>query len=210
MESRLLIGGERVAGEGPELRVENPYTEATLATVRTPSPTQLDAALATASEASRSWGATPAAERAELLHAVAAGLRAHTDELAELMTREGGKPRIENADEVGWTAAAFDFYAELGRAEAGRVIPPIEASQLALVLKEPIGVVAAIVPWNYPLLLLAWKLAPGARGRQRGGGQAERAHAALDARAGTAVRRVPGRCGDAPVRGRGHRCGARR
>ena len=76
------------------------------------------------------------------------------------MTREGGKPRIENADEIGWTAAAFDFYAELGRSEAGRVIPPIEASQLALVLKEPIGVVAAIVPWNYPLLLLAWKLAP--------------------------------------------------
>ena len=76
------------------------------------------------------------------------------------MTREGGKPRIENADEVGWVAAAFDYYAELGRNFAGRVIPPIEASQLALVLKEPMGVVACIVPWNYPLLLLAWKLAP--------------------------------------------------
>ena len=67
---------------------------------------------------------------------------------------------IENTDEVGWTAAAFDYYAEMGRNFAGRVIPPIESSQLALVLKEPIGVVAAIVPWNYPLLLLAWKLAP--------------------------------------------------
>ena len=96
----------------------------------------------------------------ELLHEVAARLRARTDELARVMTREGGKPLVENSDEVGWTAAAFDYYAEMGRNFAGRVIPPIESTQLALVLKEPIGVVACIVPWNYPLLLLAWKLAP--------------------------------------------------
>ena len=76
------------------------------------------------------------------------------------MTLEGGKPLVENSDEVGWTAAAFDYYAEIGRDSAGRVIPSIEATQLALVVKEPIGVVACIVPWNYPLLLLAWKLAP--------------------------------------------------
>ena len=76
------------------------------------------------------------------------------------MTLEGGKPLVENSDEVGWTAAAFDYYAEIGRNSAGRVIPPIESTQLALVLKEPIGVVGCIVPWNYPLLLLAWKLAP--------------------------------------------------
>jgi betaine-aldehyde dehydrogenase len=76
------------------------------------------------------------------------------------MTLEGGKPLIENSDEVGWTAAAFDYYAELGRNFAGRVIPPIESTQLAMVIKEPLGVVGCIVPWNYPLLLLAWKLAP--------------------------------------------------
>ena len=76
------------------------------------------------------------------------------------MTLEGGKPLIENSDEVGWTAAAFDYYAEIGRNFAGRVIPSIESTQLALVLKEPMGVVGCIVPWNYPLLLLAWKLAP--------------------------------------------------
>ena len=95
-----------------------------------------------------------------MLHEVATRLRARTDELAELMTLEGGKPLIENADEVGWTAAAFDYYAEIGRDSAGRVIPPIESSQLALVVKDPVGVLACIVPWNYPLLLLAWKLAP--------------------------------------------------
>jgi betaine-aldehyde dehydrogenase len=157
---RLLIGGELVAGDGPRLPVENPADESVLATIGAASPEQVDAAVAAAAHAAPGWGAMPAAERAELLHEVAARLRARTDELADLMTREGGKPRIENADEVGWTASAFDFYAELARAEAGRVIPPVEASQLALVLKEPLGVVACIVPWNYPLLLLAWKLAP--------------------------------------------------
>src|ERR687891_339035 len=103
---------------------------------------------------------TPAVERAELLHEVAGRMRAMTDELARAMTLEGGKPLVENSDEVGWTAAAFDYYAEMGRNFAGRVIPPIESSQLALVMKEPMGVVGCIVPWNYPLLLLAWKVAP--------------------------------------------------
>jgi betaine-aldehyde dehydrogenase len=160
METRLWIGGELVPGDGPPLDVENPFDESTVATLNAASPEQTDAAIAAASEAAPGWGAMPAAERAELLHEVAARLTAGTDELAELMTREGGKPRVENADEVGWTASAFTFYAEIARAEAGRVIPPIEASQLALVLKEPLGVVGCIVPWNYPLLLLAWKLAP--------------------------------------------------
>ena len=87
-------------------------------------------------------------------------MRALTDDLARALTLEGGKPLIENSDEVGWTAAAFDYYAEMGRNFAGRVIPSIEATQLALVVKEPTGVWGAIVPWNYPLLLLSWKLAP--------------------------------------------------
>ncbi|MGZ5419290.1 MAG: aldehyde dehydrogenase family protein, partial [Solirubrobacterales bacterium] len=113
-----------------------------------------------AREASVAWARTPAGERGEMLHEIAAKLRARTDELAETMTREGGKPLVENSDEVDWTAACFDYYAEIGRDSAGRVIPPIESTQLALVLKEPLGVVGCIVPWNYPLLLLAWKVAP--------------------------------------------------
>jgi acyl-CoA reductase-like NAD-dependent aldehyde dehydrogenase len=160
IETRLVVGGERVAGEGAAIAVENPFTEETAATVGAPSAEQLDAAIAAAAEAQRGWERAPAVERAELLHEVAAQLRARTDELAELMTLEGGKPLIENSDEVGWTAAAFDYYAEIGRDSAGRVIPSIEASQLALVVKDPVGPVGCIVPWNYPLLLLAWKLAP--------------------------------------------------
>jgi betaine-aldehyde dehydrogenase len=160
VETRLLIAGEQVEGLGERLAVENPATEEIVAEVGTAAPDQVEAALAAARETFPIWSALPAAERAELLHEVANRLRARTDELAHAMTLEGGKPLIENSDEVGWTAAAFDYYAEMGRNFAGRVIPPIESSQLALVLKEPLGVVGAIVPWNYPLLLLAWKLAP--------------------------------------------------
>src|SRR5204863_9132957 len=146
----------QVAGEGPELEVENPATEETLERVGTPSAGQLDAAVAAAREAAAGWESTPAIERGELLHDVAARLRARTDELARTMTLEGGKPLIENSDEVGWTAAAFDYYAEMGRNFGGRVIPSIESTQLSRGLKAPLGVVGAIVPWNYPLLLLAW------------------------------------------------------
>ncbi len=160
METRLLIGSERVGGTGAPIEVENPYSEQPVATIQGASPEQLDAAIAAAQEAFAGWERTPAVERAELLHEVGRRLRERTDELADLMTAEGGKPRLENADEVGWTAAAFDYYAEIGRDSAGRVIPPIESSQLALVVKDALGVVACIVPWNYPLLLLAWKLAP--------------------------------------------------
>jgi acyl-CoA reductase-like NAD-dependent aldehyde dehydrogenase len=158
--TRLLIGGELVEGAGALLEVEEPARGEVFASVPLPSEEQVDAAIAAAREASGGWASTPAADRAEMLHEVARRIRERTDALAETMTREGGKPRIENADEVGWTAAAFDYYAEMGRNFAGRVIPPVEASQLALVVKEPMGVVACIVPWNYPLLLLAWKLAP--------------------------------------------------
>jgi acyl-CoA reductase-like NAD-dependent aldehyde dehydrogenase len=160
LETRLLIRGEQVPGDGGDLAVENPASEETLTSVGLPSAEQLDAAVVAANEAFPARAATPAVERAELLHEVATRLRARTDELARVMTLEGGKPLIENSDEVGWTASAFDYYAEMGRNFAGRVIPSIESTQLALVVKEPIGAWGCIVPWNYPLLLLAWKLAP--------------------------------------------------
>ena len=160
METRLLIRGEQVDGDGTGLAVENPATEEKLTDLRGASPEQVDAAVAGAREAARGWAATPAVERAEMLHEVATRMRVMTDDLARTLTSEGGKPLIENRDEVGWTAAAFDYYAEMGRNFAGRVIPSIEASQLALVTKEPTGVWGCIVPWNYPLLLLSWKLAP--------------------------------------------------
>ena len=160
VDADLLIGGERTAGDGDPVEVENPYSEETIATVGSASDEQLEGAVAAAREAWKDWGTMPAGERCELLHEVAAGLRRDQDDLAALMCAEGGKPLIENRDEIDWCAAAFDYYAEIGRDSAGRVIPPIESSQLALVVKDPLGVVGCIVPWNYPLLLWAWKAAP--------------------------------------------------
>jgi acyl-CoA reductase-like NAD-dependent aldehyde dehydrogenase len=160
LETRLLIGGEQVEGDGEALAVEDPYSEETVASVGTAGTGQTDAAIAAARDAARGWSTTPAVDRGEMLREVALRMRARSDELAEVMTTEGGKPLVENSDEVGWTAACFDYYAEIGRDSAGRVIPSIESSQLSLVVKEPLGVVGCIVPWNYPLLLLAWKLAP--------------------------------------------------
>ena len=156
----LLIGGELAAGDGTPIAVENPYTTETIAEVGSASPEQLDAAVAAAREAFGDWSTTPAGERCEMLHEVARRLREHSEELAHTMTLEGGKPLVENRDEIDWCAAAFDYYAEIGRDSAGRVIPPIESSQVALVVKDPLGVVGCIVPWNYPLLLLTWKVAP--------------------------------------------------
>src|SRR5262249_7929011 len=142
IDTRLLIGGERVGGDGGTLAVENPATEEEIASVGSASKEQVAAAVTAARDAERAWGRTPAVERADALRAVATRLRAQADELAELMTLEGGKPLVENSDEVGWTAAAFDYYAEIGRDSAGRVIPSIEATQVSLVVKEPVGVVA--------------------------------------------------------------------
>ncbi len=102
----------------------------------------------------------PANERAAALHQIATAIRAGHDELVRLLTREEGKPIPENDEELWWVEETFDYYAELARHERGRVIPPGDPGQFNFVLKEPYGVVACIVPWNYPLLLLAWKMAP--------------------------------------------------
>ena len=159
-ETRLLVDGELVEGSGPTIQVENPVSEEIVATVASASPGQLDLAVKAATEAKSSWGKMPAVDRAPLLHGIAAALREKSEELALLMTTEIGRPLSESADEVEWCAACFDYYAEVARSEIGRVIPPIEASQFSVVVKEPHGVVGCIVPWNFPLLLLVWKVAP--------------------------------------------------
>jgi acyl-CoA reductase-like NAD-dependent aldehyde dehydrogenase len=142
------------------LNVINPATEESIEEIETSSREDLDKATDRGRRAFKEWRGVSGLERAEIFHELANNLRGHADELAEIMTREGGKPFIENHDEVGWTAASFDYYAEIARDSVGYLPAPIEAQQLALVIKEPVGVVGCIVPWNYPLLLAAWKVAP--------------------------------------------------
>ena len=128
--------------------------------VSTSSGEDLDATVDRARAGLLEWRGFAGLDRAELFHEMASNLRDHAEELAEILTQEGGKPYIENHDEVGWTAACFDYYGEIARDSVGYLPAPIEPQQLALVVKEPVGVVACIVPWNFPLLLAAWKVAP--------------------------------------------------
>jgi betaine-aldehyde dehydrogenase len=157
----MFINGEFVESlSGETFAVGNPATEETIDEVPRARAEDAEAAVRSAHAAWDDWRFVPGIEKCELLHAVARKAREHREELARLLTLEGGKPLIENMDEVEWVAACFDYYAEVGRHESGRVIPPVQRHQMNFVVKEPFGVVVCIVPWNYPLLLLAWKVAP--------------------------------------------------
>src|ERR1044072_2992873 len=96
----LLINGEQVAGDGAPISIENPFTTETIVELPTASPGQVDAAVAAAREAWARWGRMPAGGRCELLHEGSRRLRENAEELARTMTAEGGKPLIENRDEL--------------------------------------------------------------------------------------------------------------
>jgi acyl-CoA reductase-like NAD-dependent aldehyde dehydrogenase len=157
----MLINGKITSGFAKEkIQVINPATEEIIDAV--PRGTLEDTLSAV--EAARAkfvqWKQTPASDKAAMLHEVAEKIRAQHDYLVRLLTQEEGKPIPENDEELWWVEETFDYYAEIGRHDRGLVIPPGDPAQFNFVLKEPWGVVACIVPWNYPLLLLVWKLAP--------------------------------------------------
>jgi betaine-aldehyde dehydrogenase len=159
--AEMWIDGQRAgARDGRAFEVRNPATEELVDTAPRASAADVDAAVAAAKRAFPEWRRTPGIERAEKLHHVAHRIRADKERVAILLTREGGKPLPENRDEVEWIAACIDYYAEIGRDVVGRVISPVARNQFNFVVKEPYGVCGLIVPWNYPLLLLVWKLAP--------------------------------------------------
>ncbi len=113
-----------------------------------------------ASKAFKQWRKVTGIERCELLHQAAQKMKKHLTEIAELLTIEQGKPLCENEEELEWCIGTFDYYAEMARTVRGKVLAPGENSQFNFVLKEPYGVALCIIPFNFPLLLLAWKVAP--------------------------------------------------
>ena len=153
-------GAAREARSGESIAVHDPANGEILEHVPAAAAEDVAAAVAAAERAFPAWASRVANERAQLLHEVAARMRDHHETLVEVLTREQGKPRVENDEEVEWSANTFDYYAELGRHEMGQVLPPGAPSQFNFTRKEPYGVVACITPWNYPIMLLAWKLAP--------------------------------------------------
>ena len=158
---RMYVGGSWVeAGGGGVVEVYDPATEEVLDAV--PSGTAADAARAAeaADRAFPAWRRVGALDRCEMLHEAARKLRTGAGEVVRLLTLEEGKPIPEHEEEVEWTIGTLDYYAEMSRSRRGRVVPSAEPEQLNMVVKEPYGAVACLVPFNYPLLLMIWKVAP--------------------------------------------------
>lgn len=158
--NRLLIGGELHAGSGPPVGVVDPATEQTIAEVSSATIGETDAAVAAARRAQPEWWGRSQPERSGALHRISAAIRSRRDDLAAALTRETGRSHVRNGFYVDTTADIFRMYAELARVHGGRIAPSNDPGQLSLVTRVPYGVVAALVPWNYPFLLLAHKVAP--------------------------------------------------
>jgi betaine-aldehyde dehydrogenase len=157
----MYVNGRRTSGRATAaIEVSDPASGEVIESVPRGTAADVEDAVAAARDAFPAWRACVANERATLLHEVASRMRSHQDALTELLTREQGKPRLENEEELDWSANTFHYYAELGRHECGAVLPPGATSQFNFTRREPYGVVGCITPWNYPLLLLAWKVAP--------------------------------------------------
>ena len=118
---------------------------------------EVDEAVANARRAQKEWNRMNMLKRSEELHEVAHRLRELRPQLAEALTREMGKPYKESADEVEWTATAFDYYAEVARHDNGRVVGPVVDAQMNVITKHPLGVVGIILPFNFPYVLFGWE-----------------------------------------------------
>jgi succinate-semialdehyde dehydrogenase / glutarate-semialdehyde dehydrogenase len=137
----------------------NPATGAELAQVPTSAAHWLEEALVAAVAAQRLWRCEPPAMRADRLRRLAAALREHSQALAELVTQEQGKPCVESLAEVHYSADYFEWFAGEAERLYGRQVPAPTAEQAFLVLRQPLGVVACITPWNFPMAMLARKMA---------------------------------------------------
>jgi len=157
----ILIDGKKIAPRSAATRdILNPATLDVLGRVGECSREDVDAAVRSARQAQHGWWKLPGVEKANLLREVGRRIRGMGKELSTLLTQESGKPLCEAVDCIEWVAACFDYYAEVGRRSYGNSVPPVAPHQVNFTIKEPFGVVAAIVPFNFPLLLASWKLAP--------------------------------------------------
>jgi aldehyde dehydrogenase (NAD+) len=161
-QKKLLINNEwRSSSSGGTMEVINPATEEVVASVAAADAADVDAAVAAARAALNGpWGQMSARERGRLVRKLADRLLERLDEVARLETLHNGKPISESREiEIPAAAECFEYFAGWADKVMGETIP-VKGSYLTYTLREPIGVVAAIVPWNFPLLLAAWKVAP--------------------------------------------------
>jgi aldehyde dehydrogenase (NAD+) len=161
-QKKLLINNEwRPSSSGKTMEVVNPATEEVIAAVAAADTADVDAAASAARAAlDGPWGKMSARERGRLVSRLAARLMEKADEVARLETLHNGKPISESRQiEIPAAAECFEYFAGWADKVMGETIP-VKGNYLTYTLREPVGVVAAIVPWNFPLLLAAWKVAP--------------------------------------------------
>ena len=165
MRDQLFIdGGWQAPAAGGTFEVENPATGELLHRAPAGTAPDVDRAVVAARKAfDAGWGATSGAERAAFLRAIAERITARREELARLEVSDNGKPLPEALWDIDDAAGCFSMYAELAEELDGRQETPLalpDARFSSLVRLEPVGVAGQIIPWNYPLLMAAWKVAP--------------------------------------------------
>jgi betaine-aldehyde dehydrogenase len=159
--SRMYIDGKFVdATSGRTFDVFAPASEEVIATCPAGGAEDIDRAAKAAHRAFYGgWKTTTAQERGRILLRLAERIRARREELAELETRNSGKPIAESEFDMDDTATCFEYYGGLATKISGEVLP-VPADAIAFALREPMGVAGQIIPWNYPLMMAAWKIAP--------------------------------------------------
>ena len=161
---QLFIGGQWVPSSSGE-KLERRYpanTDVIVATFPAATTEDTDRAIEAARKAfdSGSWSKAPARQRADVLRRTAQKIRDELNDLAKLLASEVGKPVSEAGMEVALTADVFEYYAGLAVNVKGQAISNYVDDALGLILREPVGVVGIITPWNFPMLLATWKIAP--------------------------------------------------
>ena len=157
---QLFIGGKFVdSADRRTFPVYDPSTEEVIAYAPEAGPADVDAAVKAAKEAFETWSQTTAQERGRVLFRLAERIRKEAESLAHLESQNGGKPIVEAEFDIADVATCFEYYGGLATKITGHV-NPVPDNALSLSLKEPVGVAGQIIPWNYPLLMAAWKLAP--------------------------------------------------
>ncbi|MEX0960967.1 MAG: gamma-aminobutyraldehyde dehydrogenase [Burkholderiales bacterium] len=161
MQTKLLIDGALVAGSGAEEPVVNPHNDDVIAKIREADPAQIDKAVSAARAAFPGWGQTTPQERSLLLLKLADRIEQDAEAFAKLESLNCGKPyvRVLN-DELPAIVDCFRYFAGAARCLHGSAADEYLAGHTSMIRRDPVGVIAQIAPWNYPLMMAAWKLAP--------------------------------------------------
>ncbi len=159
-ESTLFIDGEWSSANGDGIEALNPATEEVLATVPSATEADVDRALDAAQRAKAAWAHTPAPARAAVLRSIADVIEQNADYLARVLVAEGGKPLSQAQGEVEETSGYIRYVAEWDRRIEGEIVPSDNADEQIQLLRVPVGVVSAICPWNFPVVLYFRKAAP--------------------------------------------------